>query len=148
VKRIVLSLAPDETAPSTHARFVEKWWVERAEGLAPLATVALFDVALSALWQRARRSLGEVTLSAIVERVLLTASELHPLLAGIRLDHGRISTEELRRRATDFSGDAMRTAFCVVLTSWLTVVGNLTAEILTPALRDALSAVTPDEAKS
>lgn len=110
--------------------------------------MALFDLALSALWRRARRTLGEVTLSAIVDRVLGTTSEIHPLLTGIRLDHGRISSEELRRRAADLSSDAMRAAFCTVLTEWLTVVGNLTAEILSPALHEALSLVELGEEKS
>ena len=140
MKRIVLSLAGEETTAS-HARFVEEWWVKRASGLPPVQVVALFDLALSALWRRARRTLGEITLSAIVERVLATSSELHPLLAGIRLDHGRISSEELRRRAADLSEETLRAAFSAVLTDWLTVIGNLTAEILTPALREALGEI-------
>lgn len=148
VKRIVAPLSADEQAPATHAQLVEEWWAKRAQGLSPPRAVALFDLALSALWRRARRTLGEVTLSAIVDRVLATATEIHPLLTGIRLDHGRISSEELRRRAAELSADAMRSAFCMVLIDWLTVVGNLTAEILTPSLHEALSLVALDEEKS
>src|SRR5579859_4953152 len=145
VKGIVLSLASDEKMPISHARFVTEWWAERAPGLSPAGMVALFDLALSALWRRARRTLGEVTLGAIVERVLATSSELHPLLAGVRYDHGRISSEELRRHATELSEEALRTAFSAVLADWLTVIGNLTAEILTPALRATLSEIPRGE---
>jgi hypothetical protein len=141
----VLSLARDENMPATHARFVEEWWAARASELPPVQLVALFDLALSTLWRRARRTLGEVTLGAIVERVLATSSELHPLLAGIRLDHGRISSEELWSRAAGLSEQELRAAFCAVLADWLTVTGSLTAEILTPALHQALSEIPRGE---
>jgi hypothetical protein len=145
VRGIVLSLASDEKKPLSHARFVEEWWAERASGLSPARVVALFDLALSALWRRARRTMGEVTLGAIVERVLATSSELHPLLAGVRIDHGRISSEELRGRAAGLSEEELRAACCAVLADWLTVTGNLTAEILTPALHQALTEIPREE---
>jgi hypothetical protein len=145
VKRIVLSLADDPNMPDTHARFIATWWAERASGQTPAEMVELFDLALSTLWQRARRTLGEVTLTAIVDRVLATTAELHPFLAAIRLDRGRVSSEDLRRGAAEFSEETLQRAFCAVLTDWLTVVGNLTAEILTPALHEALTAIAREE---
>jgi hypothetical protein len=130
-----------EAVAKQHAELVDAWLERTAARLSPVQQIALFERALAALWERARQTLGELTLTAIVERVLSTATEKHPILAGARLDAGAVSCEVLRRDAEALSGADAREALRCVLVEWLTVVGNLTAEILTPALHEALSKV-------
>jgi hypothetical protein len=126
-----------------HGESVGAWLQGAAAGLSPEAEVALFERALTALWRRARLTLGELTLSAIVDRVLATATARHPLLAGVHMEGDRPSCDELRRGAAGLPHGLLREAIRGVLEDWLTVVGNLTGEILTPALHEALYHVTP-----
>ena len=68
---------------ANHAAYVAAWWTEAARGLPPALLISLFERATSALWRRAEVTLGEVTLTAIVDRVLYTASETYPFLSDV-----------------------------------------------------------------
>jgi hypothetical protein len=118
-----------------HDICVETWLEEQASGQTTAQLLRLFDRALRALWQRTERPLGDVTLRAIADRVLHTACppktcptfRLGP--DGVEIVDGVGSPEELI--------EAMR----LFLVEFLTVLGNLTAEILTPALHQELRGV-------
>lgn len=86
-------------------------------------------------------TLGEVTLDALFDRVLSTAAETYPFLASVSLEADGLRCEGLREKAKDIPREELLAALRFVLLELLTVVGNLTAEILSPALHDALSRV-------
>ena len=105
------------------------------QGRSPGEQQQLLRLGLQAIGSRAQQTLGEVTLGAIVDRVLYTARERHPSLGGLSLE------------ATGFVFDEPQSAepldgLRFVVIELLSVLGSLTAEILTPALHAALSAVT------
>lgn len=125
---------------NAHGAVVDDW-LERCA--IPLSSseelVRLFEEAFTALWQRAHRALGEVTLNAIVDRVLYNARErfsffssLEPATPGLRCDG-------LRGHAGSLHRDQLAEGMRFVLVEFLTVLGNLTADILTPALHSELS---------
>lgn len=103
------------------------------------ARIALFERALAALWRRAHRTLGEVTLGAIAERVLHTVSKRYPVLAAIDADASGFRFDALREQ-NELEG--LDEAIELTLVQLLTVIGNLTADILTPGLHAALSGVS------
>lgn len=105
--------------------------------------IRLFQAAFHAVWQRAQVTLGTVTLTAIVDRVLYNAIERHPLLAPLELGSDGIDCGELARRRDGLAPQPLADGLRDVLVELLAVIGSLTAEILTPALHAALSAV-PD----
>ncbi|MGA9523514.1 MAG: hypothetical protein WBV82_18775 [Myxococcaceae bacterium] len=115
-----------------------------ANGLPPERLILAFEQALDSLWRRAHQPLGEVTLAAIVDRVLYTAAEQYPILAPLKIDANGLRWQELRERAANMHDEQLTDAIRFVLVEFLTVLGNLTAEILTPSLHAALSAVTPE----
>ena len=123
-------------------------WVERtAAGAAPAVRVKLFDEALSALWTRTLTTLGEVTLTAIADRVLSNASEKFPVFAALTVQ----PTAGIQARALlehlDATDEAeLEGGIRFVLVEFLSVLGTLTAEILTPELHDELSRVGHAEA--
>jgi len=91
-----------------------------------------FEATFAALWRRSRLTLGEVTLTAIVDRVLHVAGTRFPVLEPLELDEGA-----LRWRvppAPQLPHDRLAEAIGFVLVELLTVLGNLTAEIVTRAL--------------
>ena len=127
-------------------------WIERAAGgLSGEERVQLLELALAALWRRSYRTLGDVTVAAIMDRVVHNAIERFPVLAGLRVEASAVSCLGLRAQASDMQGagaaqllEAMR----FVLVEYLTVLGNLTADIFTPALRDELYAVALGTARA
>ena len=120
-------------------RFVDAWLHGPARALGAADAVTLFERALGALWRRADVTLGEVTLTAIVERVLYTATETHPFLSTLTIERTGICFDGFRQQAAVSAN--LFEAFRLVLVELLTVLGHLTGEILTPALHAELSKV-------
>src|SRR5512139_2429275 len=115
-------------------------WLAPARNLPAAQLLDLFERALLALWKRAHRALGEVTLTAIGDRVVHIASEQYPLLKGLKIERGAIRLDALRSGTP--KNDEIVDAIRFVLVELLTVLGSLTAEILTPALHAELATVT------
>jgi hypothetical protein len=125
---------------SRHGSAIDAWAARRLTGAAPPRQVAAFEEAFAALWRRARRTLGEVTLAAIVERALHASSLHHPALARVRLDGDRLRCEALLASGEATLAPALRRA----LDELLTLLGLLTGEILTPSLHAELARATRD----
>lgn len=124
-------------------------WIERtAPGLSGEEHVQLFEMSLAAMWTRSQRPLGDVTVAAIMDRVVCTAVERFPVIAGLRVEASGVSCLELRARAAETDDAQLLEAMRFVLVEYLTVLGNLTADIFTPALRAELSAVAIGTARA
>ncbi|WP_437718475.1 hypothetical protein WMF45_19820 [Sorangium sp. So ce448] len=129
-----------------HSACVDAWMDRAARGAPPDRLIQLFERAFNALWWRAHVTLGEVTLGAIVDRVLYYASERSPVLSSLRMESAGIWCVELQERAGGVRRDQIEEGLRFILVEFLTVLGNLTAEILTPALHAELSRVAQEEA--
>jgi hypothetical protein len=130
---------PDAAA---HAAQVDAWLTRSAKDLPPEDLLQLFEKALGALWARTTTTLGEVTLTAIADRVLYNASEKFPLFSSLEVEPtGGIQFRALRARIGSVRVAELKEGVRFVLVEYLTVLGNLTAEILTPELHSALSNV-------
>lgn len=128
---------------SQHALRVDAWLKRAGKDLPPEALLRLFEVALGVLWARTETTLGAVTLTAIADRVLHNASEKFPLFSTLTVETtGGIQCLELRARISSVDEAELRDGIRFVLVEFLTVLGNLTSEILTPELHSELSRVT------
>jgi hypothetical protein len=125
-------------ATGDHRAAVINWFERAAQGRSVAAMLEAFELAFSALWQRSHLALGEVTLTAIVERVLVVAKETFPVLAPLDVDGSGLRCQGLRSQPGLRDGQ-LSAAVQFVLVEFLTVLGNLIAEILTPALHAELS---------
>lgn len=130
---------------SDHEAAVTTWFDRVARDRSVDALIRAFDHAFAALWQRSHLTLGEVTLFAIVDRVVGTATEQYPFLASLELDSSGLHCRDLAS-CEGLRLEQVTAALRFVLVEFLTVLGNLTAQILTPALHAELSkGVTPQE---
>jgi hypothetical protein len=132
----------DENA---HGACVDAWMERATKGLPPERLVHAFEQAFGALWQRAHQTLGPVTLTAIVDRVLSTSAERFPFLAGLEITATGVDCRALRERAGSLHDHQLADGIRFVLVEYLTVLGNLTAEVLTPALHEKLSNLAPED---
>jgi hypothetical protein len=113
-----------------------KAWLQNArEGHVDL--IEAFEHAFTTLLRRSQLTLGDVTVAAIVERVLQSVSEQYPTFAAVVVAESGVRCEGLRTARLDAEEAGQALSF--VLVEFLTVLGNLTAEILTPALHDELT---------
>jgi hypothetical protein len=125
-----------------HAAVVDGWLRRAARGLPAAALVRLFAAALDALWVRTRVTLGEVTLTAIAERVVHNAAEKFPVFAGLRVDPiAGIDCRQISGQLSKEQGSELLKGIRFVLLEFLTVLGHLTAEILTHELHAELVGV-------
>jgi len=130
-----------------HIRFVSEW-MKHATRISPEELAGLFERALTVLWSRTHSALGDITVAAIVDRVLYNAAEKYSALGSLKLDASGVNFADFRHQADTFNDRELREAIQFVLVEFLTVVGNLTAEILTPALHSELSSVTVKDSRS
>jgi hypothetical protein len=132
------------TPEDSHAAAVDAWLRDAVEDAAPAVQLELFRAAIEALWNRAAVTLGSVTLLAIAGRVLSTATHRHGFLSAVHLpSHGDARWKaQLRDRLAAVPRAELITGLRFGLVELLTVIGRLTAEILSPELHAALAAVT------
>ena len=126
---------------SDHRNHVNVWMQQAGEGLSSDQLLDLFEQAMRRLWNQASLTLGDITLIAVVDRVLFYAAERFPPFESIKVEPPGIDCRELRKNQ-DFGDDReLEDAIKFVLIEFLIVVGNLTAGILSPALHAELSKV-------
>lgn len=145
-ERGVPSAARDRDDDESHRATVSAWMATASGGLARGGLVALLDVATAAIWQRAQRTLGDVTVASIVDRVVSTSAEQFPCLAtGTVGRSGVVFASPDGNEPVLDDDEQLRAAIAFFLVELLTVIGHLTADILTPALHEALTRVKRGE---
>jgi hypothetical protein len=122
-----------------HAACVDACLERSGKDPPPEVLLRFLEVALGALWARTTTTLGEVTLTAIAERVLHTASETFPIFSSLKVEpSGGIPFREFRQRLSSVHDSGLTQGIRFVLVEFLTVLGHLTAEVLTPELHAEL----------
>jgi hypothetical protein len=125
------------TGGNEHEGAVTTWFERAAQDRSVESQIQAFEATFAALWQRSHLTLGDVTLTAIVERVIHTATGQYPLLTSVEVSASGVSCRILRSQA-GLRQDQVSAAIRFVLVEFLTVLGNLTAQILTPVLHAEL----------
>src|ERR1041385_2867477 len=120
-----------------HESVVDEWMV-RANGSSSARLLDLFETSLRVMYRRARPTLGDRALGAVVGRVLYTASELFPFLVALRVERWGIRFDALRGDVDAITSAEFHRAIRFVMTELLEVLGYLTAGILTPTLHAGL----------
>jgi len=134
---------PTPGEPS-HRAAVDRWVARSIGDASPIEIVGRFGAAFEALWTCAVTTLGSVTLTAIAERVLTTATGRYPFLAAINpRPHGDARwRQHLYERLASVPRPELIEGLRHGLIELLTVIGRLTAEILTDELHAAMQEST------
>ena len=122
-----------------HGALVERWLEQAMKSVPPGGRSACLEVALGALWRRARRTLGEVTLGAVTSRVLFFAATKYPFLPKAAVGADGVRFEAAEKAFAAVEEETAVEAFRFVLVEFLSVLGNLTDEVITPSLHSELS---------
>ena len=121
-----------------HNKVVSAWRDGWSGTLSQQELVDVFERVLDALWRRANLSLGEVTLMAIVDRVLHQGVEAYPHLAPLKVETSGAHFGALRGTAPEVAVPLLEESLVFLVGELLRVFGVLTGEILTPGLHAEL----------
>lgn len=133
---------------SSHSKHVDDWIEKNVGGVPSEKLLIIFGEAIQAIQKRAGATLSEVTLSAIFDRVLHMSQQKFPLLSNVKIESKGIVLDALAGHASDLARDEITAAFRFFLIELLTLLGNLTADILTKPLYQELSKVKASSAPS
>lgn len=124
-----------------HRRHVEVW-LERAEkGLANEQLVDLLEQALERLSAAALESASEVTIAAVLDRSIVETGDLHRWLPPIAVAGASADFSAFRAAAPGLKRESVLHVSAFLLSDFLAILGNLTAEVLTRGLHHELSQV-------
>lgn len=129
-----------------HAGHVAAWLERAAAGASVTERIGLFETAYNALWLRAEGAVGGVALESITELIRVKAAERYPFLSPIAPAEQGLSCGGLAESAGGLDQGRLRESLAFMLTELLQVVGELTDEVLTPALYSALAKIGPEAA--
>ncbi len=124
-------------------QFVETWLGGVLAGAAPPRLLEVLTQAVAAIWSRAQQTLGDVTMQAVAERVAHHARARFTGLLMIAVDAEGMTFGLPPHGITATVDPRLRDAACFVLVELLTVLGNLTAGVLTPPLHEAIRRLDP-----
>ena len=130
-------------ASSDHERVVEAWLTKHATGKPARAVLQAFENSFGVLWDEVRVTLGDVTLVAIGERVVSEVAERHPPFSSLRVQADGVDFRALRLQLPSLDARELHEAIRTLLIELLTIIGRLTAEILTPEMHATLSVDRP-----
>lgn len=122
-----------------HRDAVAKWMSQAGPGLSNDELVDLLDQALRALWAVARPHISEVTLAAVLDRALVNVSDAFPSVPRLTVDADAANLAALRTAAPRLKRETLAQAVEYVLTDFLAILGNLTAEMFSKSLLAKLS---------
>jgi hypothetical protein len=121
-----------------HSTIVEDWLSLLPVNSNKLKTFEFFEKAFNRVFDKASVSMSEITLSAILDRVLYNSAEQFPLLATLQIKNDCLNFTEFKKTLKKHSEKEMKDAFHYMLTEFLCVIGNVTGEQLTPLLHKEL----------
>jgi hypothetical protein len=134
-------LSSEMAERNVHSEAVMDWRSGWMGTLSQHELVEVYERTLDALWRRAHLSLGEVSLMAIVDRVLHEGTELYPHLAVLKVETSGVQFGELRQVAPSLDKAVLEESLTFLVVELLRVFGALTGEILTPGLHAELHKV-------
>lgn len=131
---------------SIHKTRVSSWAGPNAEALSAEQLIRLFGAAIRAVEQRSLATLSNVTLMVVVDRALRECVEKFPVLSEIKAQPQGMDLGALLGKSAGLEIKELREALEHLLVVLLTVLGNITADILTAPLHKALMEVTRESA--
>jgi hypothetical protein len=130
----------------THKKQVELWEDKNTKGLSAKKIVQLFGAAIHAIEQRSLFTLSSITVTVVADRVLYESTDKFPILAGVKIEPKGMSLAGLLDQSEKVNPEELRNALHHLLVELLTVLGNITADILTAPLHAELMQVTREGA--
>ena len=123
----------------SHARTVSLWLQKFPATLTQEEFVGAIEKVFDQALEKTQITISEVTLSAVLDRILYNSAVKFPILNELKLDGAKLKFASLKRHVKSSSNSEIKAAFLYFFTEFFFVIGNLTAEHLTPILYNELT---------
>ncbi|RPJ75536.1 MAG: sensor histidine kinase, partial [Alphaproteobacteria bacterium] len=114
----------------SHHEHINSWLEQVSKDLPSERLASLFGETLTNISKHSLVALNKITLMAIVKRVLYQSSEKHPVLSRLNVESTGISTDQFIDQFGQIDSSELSEAFHYFMDELLTVLGDLTADIL------------------
>lgn len=128
----------------SHAEQVSLWDEKICAGLDLNTFVRTYGCAIQAVELRSLVTLSSVTVKVVIDRALHESLGKYPLLSWVSVEPERLDLSRLIGQCESYDPSEVRQALQFLLIEVLNVLGNITAEVLTPALHTELLRVTAE----
>ncbi len=125
-----------------HVLCVKNWEDKNAKDLGEGPHVQLFIRALDSIQNVARITLSRVTLKVIIDRVLHQSKAIYPMLGDVKIKDESLNFNDLLAQMDQYDPDLLIPALRHLLIELLSILGRITADILTGPLHKELLSVT------
>ncbi len=125
----------------THAEQVRVWEEKNCTGLRSEQIAQLYARAVQAIENRSLVTLSSVTVKVVVDRALYESQGKFPVLAAVNIEGDRLNLTPLIEKCAGQDLEELRKALRFLLTEVLSVLGNITADVLTAPLYKKLAGV-------
>jgi Ca2+-binding EF-hand superfamily protein len=120
---------------------VKAWSSEVTANLSSEQLSLLLEQVFSSLYKRSRTSLSSVMLEAILERVLFSCLENHPILAPIKVNESGFDFVEFHKASTAFDEKILQAALESMISEFIAILDRITNGVITRTLYSELSTV-------
>lgn len=121
------------------AKHIDAWFEQAARGLPSEGLACLFGDTLKTLSKRASLTLNKNTLMAIFKRVFNRCAEKYPVLSGLKVESSGIPIDQFSLQFNKVDTAELKEAFGFLITELITILSNLTADILPTSLEEQKS---------
>lgn len=121
-----------------HLEHINDWLEKAANGLPSDKLARLFGETLKRFSNRASQTLNNTTLLAILKRVLYLSAEKYPVLSKLKVESTGIATDQFKDQFNNVDPKELTDAFRFLMNELLTMLGELTANILPTTLEEQL----------
>jgi hypothetical protein len=131
-----------------HSAHVGSWIKTSTPGLSSDQLIELFEFTLDRLWKRSSISMSEVTLVAVIDRALFNSSDRFKLLELLKIDIGGIDWKAFKATVAQLNPHEVTRAFTFFITEIISIIGNITGELISGPLLQELTSVKLDSNSS
>lgn len=127
---------------NAHKELITFWVEQNTRGLRNEQLVQLYGSAFGAIERRCLTTLSSVTINVVIDRVLNLGSKKYPFFSLLTIEASGLSLKGLLAQNENYKTEELRDGLSYLLAEFLTVIGNITSDVLSESLHKELMKVT------
>lgn len=129
---------------NAHEELISLWEEQNIKGLRNEQLIQLYGSAFGAIERRCLATLSSVTINVVIDRVLHLGSKKYSFFSLVTIEPSGLSLKGLMQKNENYKTEELRDGLTYLLLEFLTVIGNITSDVLNESLHKELMEVTSE----
>ena len=129
-----------------HKVLVDLWEEQNTKDLQDEQLIQVYGAAFQSIERSCLSTLSIVTIKVVIDRILHLGSEKYSILSLATFEASGLSLKGLNQNNKNYKTEELKDALSYLLVEFLTVIGNITSDVLTTKLHNKLMEVTKESA--